>query len=147
MADMKKTILILMLLIPLLGHGEGVPVQAPDSTRALKRPYVKQDPAIDWLMAAYREALSGERGIQGFRVQVFMEAGNQARLNTLRSRAAFEEKYPGVPAYVIYEEPNFKLRVGDFRTRLDARRFLETIREDYPAAYIVISTINFPSLD
>ncbi|MFO7999338.1 MAG: SPOR domain-containing protein [Bacteroidales bacterium] len=114
---------------------------------AVHQPHVIMDPDIKWLLEAHRKAMSRERGIPGFRVQVFMEAGNQARLNTQRSRAEFENKYPGINVYIVYEEPNFKLRVGDFRTRLDARRFLETIKEDYPSAYIVVSNINFPDLD
>jgi hypothetical protein len=112
----------------------------------VERPYVVMDPGIRWLLQTHRELIDRERGFPGFRIQIFMDAGNQARLNTQRSRAEFEARHPEVRAYIIYEEPNFKLRVGDFRTRLDARRYLEAIRENYPAAYIVISQINYPDL-
>ena len=108
---------------------------------------VVQDKKIDWLLNAHQEAISRERGMPGYRVQVYMDSGNQARLRTQRSRAEFEKKYPDVNTYVDWDEPYFKLRVGDFRTRLDARRFLEKIKNDYQGAYIVVDRINFPDFD
>ncbi len=109
--------------------------------------HVRQDEEIAALLKAHREAAGRAPGIPGFRVHLYMDSGNLARLNTQRKRAEFENVHPGAKAYVVYEEPYFKLRVGDFRTRLDARRYLEEIRNDYPGAYIVVDTINFPEPD
>lgn len=149
---MKKVFFSLLILavFSLTGRGQSpspAGMDAPGRDSIPERSYVIMDPAVKWLLNAHRELTERQRGIPGFRVQIFMDAGNQARLNTQRSRAEFEGKYPGIQAYIVYEEPNFKLRVGDFRTRLDARRYLETIREDYPDAYIVVSQINFPDLE
>ncbi|TVR41948.1 MAG: SPOR domain-containing protein [Bacteroidia bacterium] len=108
---------------------------------------VHQDEKISMLLHAHRNAVSRQQGVPGYRVHLYMDSGNRARLNTQREQAAFEKKYPDVRAYIVYEEPYFKLRVGDFRTRLDARRFLEKIRRDYSAAYIVVDMINFPEMD
>lgn len=108
---------------------------------------VFQDEKISFLLHAHRDAMMDRLGIPGFRVHLYMDSGNRARLNTQHEQAAFEEKYPGQAAYIVYEEPYFKLRAGDFRTRLDARRFLEKIRRDYPAAYIVVDLINYPEMN
>ncbi len=105
---------------------------------------VHQDSRIHWLLMARREQARRALGIPGFRVHLFEDSGNMARINTQRAMADFLELYPEVRAYVVYEEPYFKLRVGDFRARLDARRFLETIRADYSSAHIVVDRINFP---
>ncbi len=108
---------------------------------------VEQDALIHLLLHAHREAVSRQQGIPGYRVHLYIDSGNRARMNTQREREEFSEKYPDTPVYIVYEEPYFKLRAGDFRTRLDARRFLEKVRRDYPAAYIVVDRIEFPSLD
>lgn len=108
---------------------------------------VFQSEKISFLLHAHREAMMHRLGIPGFRVHLYMDSGNRARLNTQREQSEFEEKYPDQAAYIVYEEPYFKLRVGDFRTRLDARRFLEKIRRDYPAAYIVVDFINYPEMN
>jgi len=109
--------------------------------------HVQQGEQIAWLLHAYRHAVSQQPGIPGYRVHIYMDSGNRARLNTQNEKADFLKKHPDVNAYIVYEEPYFKLRAGDFRTRVDARRFLEKIRRDYTAAYIVVDRINFPELD
>ena len=120
-----------------------------DSTSSRVRTYVSQDEQIQLLLDLHHELIKSEQGIPGFRVQIYMDSGSQARLRTQRARAEFESKYPNINVYITYDEPNFKLRVGDFRTRIDAHRFIERISEDYPSesVYIVLDTINFPDLD
>lgn len=108
---------------------------------------VRQSPQIEQLMRAHKEVVARERGISGFRVQVYSDSGNQSKLRTQRRKADFDAKYPGVASYVVYDAPDFKLRVGNFRTRLDARRFLEKIARDYEGAYIVVDMINYPGFD
>lgn len=119
----------------------------PDKLHPLHWEYVKQNHKIEHLLHLHRDAMMKQRGIAGFRVHLFMDSGNRARLNTQHEQAAFEELYPEQRSYIVYEEPYFKLRAGDFRTRLDARRFLEKIRRNYPAAYIVVDRINYPEMD
>lgn len=119
----------------------------PEEWHPLHWDHVKQNHKIDHLLHLHRNAMSDQRGIPGYRVHLYMDSGNRARLNTQHEQAGFEELYPDQRSYIIYEEPYFKLRAGDFRTRLDARRFLEKIRRNYPAAYIVVDRINFPEMD
>lgn len=52
-----------------------------------------------------------------------------------------------MPAYLIWESPNYKIRVGDFRSKLDAEKFQRKIDELFPYAFIVRDNINFPSLE
>ncbi len=154
---MKHLIVFLIALIfvfpvysqgPLISpEGEKQKTEEKKTFRDTLKANVVQDEKIDWLLDTHQEAISRERGIAGFRVQIYMDSGNQASLRTQRSRAEFEKKYPDVNTYVDWDEPYFKLRVGDFRTRLDARRFLEKIKKDYQGAYIVVDRINFPEFD
>ncbi len=121
--------------------------QDPDKLRPLQWDYVKQDYKIEHLLNLHREAMKDQRGIPGYRVHIYMDSGNRARLHTQHQQAEFEKKFPEQRSYIVYEEPYFKLRAGDFRTRFDARRFLEKIRRHYPAAYIVVDRINYPEMD
>lgn len=124
-----------------------LPADTVEQLHPLEWDNVFQDEKISFLLHAHREAMMNRLGMPGYRVHLYMDSGNRARLNTQHEQAGFEEKYPGQSAYIVYEEPYFKLRVGDFRTRLDARRFLEKIRRDYPAAYIVVDLINYPEIN
>lgn len=108
---------------------------------------LKQDERIERLLQAHRSVVSRERGVSGFRVQISADSGPQSKLRTQRRKAEFDTRFPEVSSYIIFDSPEFKLRAGDFRTRLDASRFLEKIARDFPAAFIVVDRINFPGFD
>ena len=86
-------------------------------------------------------------GIDGFRIHLYFESGNDSKAKTMSVRDRFLRRYPQVGAYVIYRAPFYRLRVGDFRTRIEAERFLQRIIRRYPAAYVVGTKIKFPELD
>jgi len=56
-------------------------------------------------------------------------------------------KYPDVGTYLTFKTPNYKVRIGDFRTKLDAQRFLNEIIADYPNAWIIEDQINLPKVE
>lgn len=86
-------------------------------------------------------------GMEGFRIQIFYDSGNNSKSHAYAVKSGFILKYPNIRAYITYEAPNFKVRVGDFRSRLDAERFRNKIIDDYPSAFIMPDKISFPSLD
>lgn len=81
---------------------------------------------------------------RGYRVQIFFGADkDQAKA----AKARFLGRYSKTAAYEVYEVPNFKVRVGDFRSRLDAYKFLKEIQGDFSGAFIVESEIEMPAID
>jgi len=109
------------------------------------RNFVIQDTIVDQLISLFREQ-NQARGMQGFRVQIFTASGNRSKLLTERQEADFNILFPGVRSYITYDEPYFKLRVGDFRTRMEAERFRNQISSRYIVAIVVTDRINFPRL-
>jgi hypothetical protein len=59
----------------------------------------------------------------------------------------FVAKYPAIGAYLQFKSPNYRVRVGDFRSRLEAQRFLNEVLVDYPNAFIVTDLISLPSIE
>lgn len=80
--------------------------------------------------------------IPGYRIQIFKGAGNNALEEALVARDKFTAKY-NVPAYITFNEPYYRVRVGDFRTRIDAIRFLQRIKGHYPLAWEIQDEIKF----
>jgi hypothetical protein len=78
----------------------------------------------------------------GFRVQLTSESGqgSQARANDVKAR--FMSGYKDVDSYLVWEAPNFKIRVGDFRTKFEASMFWKKIQAEFPNSYIVEDKIN-----
>ena len=81
--------------------------------------------------------------INGFRIQIAAYSGVNSRSQAEAARNSFTALFPYNRSYLIYNEPYFKVRVGDYYTRLQAFKDLETIRETYPSAYIVPDKIRY----
>ena len=86
-------------------------------------------------------------GMEGFRIRIFFEIGQFARKNSEDVMRAFMEKYPGIPIYQNYQNPYWKISVGDYRTREEAIKLYNQIVKDYPKAFIIPERINFPPLE
>ncbi|MDR2449861.1 MAG: SPOR domain-containing protein [Prevotellaceae bacterium] len=84
--------------------------------------------------------------LQGFRVRIFFDNSQNARQRALEAEANFRTQYPDVPTYYTYQNLYFKVTVGDFRTKSEAMRFLRTIVDQYPGAFIIKDFINYPAL-
>lgn len=86
----------------------------------------------------YRKHWADSVGTQnGFRVQIFSSSGPNSKTQALEERAKFIVSYPEKNAYLISQMPYFKVRVGDFRERMDALKFFAHIKPLYPNAFIV----------
>lgn len=80
----------------------------------------------------------------GFRVQIFYGSD---RRETFQEQARFKGMYPKLNTYITYREPNYYLRVGDFRTRLDAQRLMNELKPMFPTLFIFREKINAPVLE
>ncbi len=108
---------------------------------------VIQDPRVDSLMARYVRVNEANPLTEGWRIEIFFEAGNLSKKQAMEAKAEFVQKHPDVPSYLIFQQPYYKVRVGDYRTKMEAERFLHAINPDYPQAFVVSDEINFPRLD
>jgi len=80
----------------------------------------------------------------GYRVQIFYGSD---RRETFNEQARFKSVYPKINTYITYKEPNYYLRVGDFRTRLEAQHMMNELRSTFATLFIFRQKINAPSLD
>ncbi|MBO4557233.1 MAG: SPOR domain-containing protein [Bacteroidales bacterium] len=104
---------------------------------------IDQTQAVEKAMAAHIRNNAAKRQT-GFRVRIFFDNKQNARTMSERVAASFKAAHPGISVYRDYENPYFKVTVGDFRTKEDARRFMNSIKGAYPSSFIVREKINFP---
>ena len=107
---------------------------------------VKADPAITQILEQHTALSQKIQKTTGFRVQIYSTSGQNSlnAVNTIKSK--FNTAYPKIEAYISFVEPNFKVRVGNFRTRMEARGFLNEIKAQYPDSFVVKDEIYFPDL-
>lgn len=108
---------------------------------------VYQDERVDSLISKYIQTNEIHPVIEGWRIEIFFEAGNYSKKLAMEAKSKFVEQYPEIPSYLIFQQPYYKVRVGDFRTKMEAEKFLHEIEIDYPQAFVVMDEINFPRLD
>ena len=51
--------------------------------------------------------------MRGYRVRIFFDNGQHARSNASAVLSQFKELYPDIPAGMVYENPYFKVTVGN----------------------------------
>jgi hypothetical protein len=108
---------------------------------------ILQDGRVDQLVNKHVLLNQRSQGIDGYRIQIFFDSGNNSKTNARSIYEGFLAKYPSMKAYLTFKAPNYKVRVGDFRTKLDAQRFLNVIIVDYPNAWIIADQINLPQVE
>lgn len=88
-----------------------------------------------------------KRTLSGYRVRIYFDNAQNARGASEQAMGRFVASNPGIPAYRSYQNPFFKVTVGDFRTRSEAVELLENIKGSFPSAFVVKENINYPSAD
>ncbi len=83
-----------------------------------------------------------ESGISGYRIRIYSESGLGAKEEQQRVRARFLSYFPRIDAYYQYDEPFFKVYVGDCRTRSEALKLNDKIKKYFPNPFIVPYNIN-----
>ena len=99
---------------------------------------VFKDPQIDSLIARRLELSRGVSigksiSVSGFRIQIFSGLDRQ-QANSEQSN--FKSRYPNITSYISYTQPYYRLRVGDFRTRLEAEKFMNELKKYYSSMFI-----------
>ncbi len=94
------------------------------------------DSRIDKLNKAYKTNFK----LEGYRVQIF--SGNK-RQAARQARQQFTQLYGTVKAHEIYEQPYFKVKVGDFKTKIEALKFKNELTKHFPNCFILKENIEF----
>ena len=100
-----------------------------------------QDSLIHQLVTRHIAINQAKRTMPGFRVQIYF-GPNRTKANEVKTD--FLQIFPNTGAYLVYQQPNFKIRVGDYKSRLEALKFLKEIQTLYSAAFIVKDEVKLP---
>jgi hypothetical protein len=106
---------------------------------------VVQDSRVKELVAKHVE-YNKVSPVNGFRINIFSQSGNNSRGAAVAAQTAFTEIFPYIKSYMTFEEPHFKIKVGNYRTRLEAAHALERVQIFYPQAFIVRDALDVKDL-
>lgn len=137
---MGKRYLIFFLLMPI-----GSRLYAADTV------IVRKDPRLDLLAAKQqqanqRSAMMTRDGLyKGFRIQVI---STSKRDDAFAMKADLMARFPEHKVYVVFQSPNFKVRIGNFLKKEEADKFKTQLNKLYPqGVYIVEDGIEYTLKD
>lgn len=108
---------------------------------------VQQDSRMEVLTQKQRiinrkqSMMAGNGLYKGFRIQVI---STNKRDDAFRTKAELLSNFPEHKSYIIYQSPNFKVRVGNFIKKEDAELFKAQLNKFYTrGVYIVEDAVEY----
>lgn len=98
-----------------------------------KKPTIKTSPAVKQLIVIKKDVNKEQFNKQYYAIQLYY-GNNTAAERILK---AFKQNYPDWETELIFETPNYKVRVGRFKDLNTANKKLEEIRKNYPTAFLL----------
>jgi hypothetical protein len=139
MKTLPSSLLILLILLIRVDTALAQNKDAADG-----KTEIIQDSRVDLLVKKHIQINETLNTMDGFRIQVFSESGNNSKTRAQSVQSEFQSRFPEMGVYLTFKSPNYRVRIGDFRTKLDVQRFLMALTGDYPNAFIVSDQINLP---
>jgi hypothetical protein len=101
------------------------------------------DPRVDSLIKKQiqiNEATTRDsrRNVPGYRIQV---AKSNDRNQVFAIKTKIYQLYPELKPYLIYQPPNYKLNVGNFKTPEEADPYLQKLTLDFPSGVFLVRDI------
>ncbi len=94
------------------------------------------DVKISELVTKHIEFNERMQTVPGYRVQIAALSGANSRNQAFDLKRRFKAEYPDIEVYIIFTEPNFRVKVGDFTSKLDAYVFMQRIKDTYPGTIV-----------
>lgn len=110
-----------------------------DSSNVISKVSVIKDAGIENVLQTYKSSYT----LNGYRIQIFSDNKKQPARD---EKARFLSSFNSVKAHEVYQQPFFKIRVGDFRTKLEAYKFQKEIQAQFPNSFIVKDEIDIEQL-
>ncbi|WP_281238029.1 SPOR domain-containing protein [Flavobacterium praedii] len=92
-----------------------------------------QDPKFEQLLNEKRKANSSLSYNDRYKIQIFNGISETAK-KTLNE---FRQEFKNIDGTIIFNTPNYKVWVGNFRTRMEAERFLVEIQKKYKTVFLI----------
>ena len=130
--------LVFFLFISCFAFSQEVTTYNSDSSLIITK-----DAKFDELVAKQKRQNLLNQTMHGYRIQIYFGG---VRQKASEVKMDFNSRYPDITAYISYQQPNFKVRIGDYRNRFEAQKFLKDLEGLYPTSFIVPDDVRLPPI-
>lgn len=82
------------------------------------------------------EAMPKPEKVAGYRIRIFFDNGQNARSQALQTQARFLNEFPGIPTFLVYENPSYVVTVGNCATIDEALMLWNKVRRSFSTAFL-----------
>ena len=93
---------------------------------------------VDELVAQKKQYNKNLKTLKGYKIQLFYGGEKES----YEVKDEFKSLFPDIPTKIIFSSPQWKVQVGNFKTRLEADATLINIKKEYPGAIILATEID-----
>lgn len=90
--------------------------------------------SLDFFLSEVTEANREKNSYQGLTIQVYSGL-NRTKANEAKTKVY--EVLPEADPRLVYEQPNYKVKVGKYLDRLEAQKDYASLREEFPLVLVV----------
>ena len=94
---------------------------------------LNQDPKFEQLLSEKRKINPSLILNDSYKIQIF----NGSSENAKKTLSEFKQEFATIEGTIIFNTPNYKVWVGNFRTRIEAERNLTAIKERYKNVLLI----------
>lgn len=94
---------------------------------------VSVDPKIDQLLKEKRKLNTGLFLNEGYKIQIFYGNSEESK----KKLQEFKKEFKDLDGTIIFNSPNYKVWIGNFKTRIEVERAMADIKKKYPTALII----------
>ena len=95
-----------------------------------------QDPKIDQLLKEKRKINAGLVSNETYKIQIFYGNSDESK----KRLQEFKKEFKDLDGTIVYTNPNYKVWVGNFETRIEVEKAMVEIKKKYPTALIIKPT-------
>jgi hypothetical protein len=137
---MKKIILVSMIAISAKSLAQDSTAKmAPDTNSIV----VYKDPRIDLLVKKQAQineetTRDARKAGKGFRLLVI---NTNKRQDAIAAKSKVYTYFPELKAYLLYQSPYYKLKVGNFKERKEAEDYQKKMKRHFPNGVFIMNDI------
>jgi hypothetical protein len=94
---------------------------------------LNQDPKFEQLLNDKRKINTSISTNDTYRIQIFSGKSDEAK----KTLTDFRREYTNIDGTIIFNTPNYKVMVGNFKTRIEAERNLVEIKKRYKSVFLI----------
>ena len=92
---------------------------------------------IDEMLAQKKDHNKTIETFKGYKIQIYY--GSEKECYEVKDE--FSSLYPDIASSIIFSTPQWKLQIGNYRTRLQADHAMVNIKKEYPGAIVLATDI------